>query len=495
MKPEWTLKIKEEVEKQYNARFLRVVNYPEWLANVVPVPKDYFPLPYIDILVDNTAGHVLLSFMDGFSRYNQIKMAPEDMEKISFITPCGTYYYKVMPFGLKNTSATYQWATTTSLHDLIHKEVKVYVDDMIVKSKDHEWHIPALRKFFERIWFYKLRLNPKKCTFRVTSRKLLGFIISQRGIEVDHDKIKAIVEIKPPRTEKEIREFLGRIEYISRFIAQLIMTCEPIFRLLKKEVPTVWNEQCQEAFEKIKNYLMKPPILVPPIPKKPLLLYLTTTDTAMGALLAQYLEETRKENVIYYISKKMLPYEEKYSTLEKTCIELVWATHKLKHYMLAYKVLLIARMDHLKYLMEKHVQDGNTAKWTLLLLEFDIKYVTQKSVKGRAIVDYLAHCSPEEAEEIQEDFPDEDIMGIEVESWKMCFNKATNQNINGIGVLLISLKGTYIPFFGKLNFPATNNATECKACIMGLQVALGLGVKELEVYGDSTLIISQIQNK
>ena len=113
-------------------------------------------------------------------------------------------------------------------------------------------------------------------------------------------------------------------------------------------------------------------------------------------------------------------------------------------------------------------------------------------MKGRAIVDYLAHCSPEEAKEIQEDFPDEDIMGIEVESWTMCFNKATNQNINGIGVLLISLKGTYIPFFGKLNIPATNTATECKACIMGLQVALGLGVKKLEVYGDSTLIISQI---
>ena len=239
-------------------------------------------------------------------------MAPEDMEKSSFITPWGTYCYKVMPFGLKNAGATYQCAATTLLHDLIHKEVKVYVDDMIVKSKDREGHIPALRKFFERIWFYKLRLNPKKCTFEVTSGKLLGFMVSQRGIEVDLEKIKVIVEMKPPRIEKEIREFLGRIQYISRFIAQLIMTCEPIFRLLKKEVPTVWNEQCQKAFEKIKNYLMKPPILVPPIPKKPLLLYLTTTDTAMGALLAQYLEETRKENVIYYISKKMLPYEEKY---------------------------------------------------------------------------------------------------------------------------------------------------------------------------------------
>ena len=104
----------------------------------------------------------MLSFMDGFSGYNQIKMALEDMEKTSLIAPWGTYCYEVMPFGLKNASATYQYAATTLLHDLIHKEVEVYVDDMIVKSKDHEGHIPALWKFFERIHFYKLQLNPKK---------------------------------------------------------------------------------------------------------------------------------------------------------------------------------------------------------------------------------------------------------------------------------------------------------------------------------------------
>ena len=231
MKPEWTLKIKEEVEKQYNAGFLKVVNYPKWLANVIPIPKkdgkvrmcvdfrdlnkaspkDDFPLPHIDVLVDNTAGLALLSFMDGFSRYNQIKMAPKDMEKTSFITSWGTCCYKVMPFGLKNACATYQRVAKTLLHDMIHKEVEVYVDDMIVKAKDREGHIPALRKFFERIKHYKLRLNPKKCTFRVTSGKLLGFIVSQRGIEVDPDKIKAIMEMKPPKTEKEIRGFLGRI--------------------------------------------------------------------------------------------------------------------------------------------------------------------------------------------------------------------------------------------------------------------------------------------
>ena len=113
--------------------------------------KDDFPLPHINILIDNVAEHALLSFMDGFLGYNQIKMVPEDIEKTSFITPWGMYYYKVMPFGLKNVGATYQHAATTLLHDLIHKEVEVYVDDMIVKSKDREGHISALRKFFERI--------------------------------------------------------------------------------------------------------------------------------------------------------------------------------------------------------------------------------------------------------------------------------------------------------------------------------------------------------
>ena len=116
-------------------------------------------------------------------------------------------------------------------------------------------------------------------------------------------------------------------------------------------------------------------------------------------------------------------------------------------------------------------------------------------LNGRAIADHLAHCSPEEAEEIQGDFLDEDIMEIELETWKMYFDGATNQNGSGIGVLLISLKGTHIPFSCRLNFPATNNAIEYEACIMGLRVALGLGVKELEVYGDSALIISQTQNK
>ena len=225
------MQFKEEIQKQLSVGFLSVVEYPEWLANVVLVPKkdgkvrvcvdfrdlnkaspkDDFPLPRTDMLVDSTVGHSMLSFMDGFSRYNRIMMAPKDMEKTSFITEWGTYYYRVMPFRLKNAGATYHKATTTLFHDMMHRDVKVYVDDMIVKSRYIIGHLAALQRFFERIRWFRLRLNPKKCTFSVTSRKLLRHIISERGIEVDPEKIKAILDMPAPRTEKEIRGFLIRL--------------------------------------------------------------------------------------------------------------------------------------------------------------------------------------------------------------------------------------------------------------------------------------------
>ena len=156
--------MKKEIQKQLSVGFLVVVEYPEWLDNVVLVPKkdskvrvcvdfrdlnkaspkDDFPLLHIDMLVDSTAGHSMLSFMDGFFGYNQILMAPNDMEKTFFITEWGTYYYRVMPFGLKNAGATYQRAAITLFHDMMHKDVEVYVDDMIVKSQDRADHLATL---------------------------------------------------------------------------------------------------------------------------------------------------------------------------------------------------------------------------------------------------------------------------------------------------------------------------------------------------------------
>jgi hypothetical protein len=134
-----------------------------------------------------------------------------------------------MPFGLKNAGATYKRAMVALFHDMMHKEIEVYVDDMIAKSKDEESHILSLRKLFERLRKYQLKLNPAKCTFGVKSGKLLGFVVSDKGIEVDPDKVKAIQDMPAPKTEKEVQSFLGRLNYIARFISQLTVTCESIF--------------------------------------------------------------------------------------------------------------------------------------------------------------------------------------------------------------------------------------------------------------------------
>ena len=229
-------------------------------------PKDNFPLPHIDVLVDNTSNFTLFSFMYGFSGYNQIKMVPEDMEKTMFVTLWGMFYYKVMFFRLKNAGATYQRAMVALFHDMMHKEIEVYMDDMISKSRTKEEHLVNLRKLFERLRKYQLRLNPARCTFRIKSGKLLGFVLSQKGIEVDPKKVKAILEMPELHTEKQVRGFLGRLNYIARFISQLTATCETFFKLLHKNRSVRWNDDCQVAFGRIKQCLMNLLMLMPPVP-------------------------------------------------------------------------------------------------------------------------------------------------------------------------------------------------------------------------------------
>ncbi|XP_039683803.1 uncharacterized protein [Medicago truncatula] len=529
-RPDMALKIKEEVQKQIDAGFLITSNYPQWLANIVPVPKkdgkvrmcvdyrdlnkaspkDDFPLPHIDVLVDSTAKSKVFSFMDGFSGYNQIKMAPEDREKTSFITPWGTFCYKVMPFGLINAGATYQRGMTTLFHDMIHKEIEVYVDDMIVKSITEEDHVKYLQKMFQRLRKYKLRLNPNKCTFGVRSGKLLGFIVSQKGIEVDPDKVKAIREMPAPRTEKEVRGFLGRLNYISRFISHMTATCGPIFKLLRKEQGIVWTEDCRKAFDSIKKYLLEPPILIPPVEGRPLIMYLTVLENSMGCVLGQQDETGRKEHAIYYLSKKFTECESRYSMLEKTCCALAWAAKRLRHYMINHATWLVSKMDPIKYIFEKPALTGRIARWQMLLSEYDIEYRSRKAIKGSILADHLAHQPLEDYRPIKFDFPDEEIMYLKMKDcdeplfgegpdpdsvWGLIFDGAVNVYGNGIGAVLLTPKGAHIPFTARLRFDCTNNIAEYEACIMGIEEAIDLRIKNIEIYGDSALVINQIKGK
>ena len=196
--------------------------------------KDSFPLPMIDQLMDSTAGHKLLTFMNTFSGYNQIKMAEEDQEKTAFITSQELYCYKVMPFGLKNAGAIYQRLVNKMFNKQISKNMEVYVDDMLVKSKEELTHLDDLKETFATLKQYQMKLNPSKCVFGVALGKFLGFMVSQRGIEANPKKVQAIINMASPRIVKEVQKLTGRIAALNRFVSRAMDKCLPFFKTLKQ---------------------------------------------------------------------------------------------------------------------------------------------------------------------------------------------------------------------------------------------------------------------
>ena len=167
-------------------------------------PKDSYSLPQIDTLVDSTVRHQFLSFMDAFSGYNQIKMEEVDQEKTSFVTNQGLFCYKVVSFGLKNAGAMYQRLMNKMFAHQIRRNMQVYVHDMLVKSLREDEHLSDHQETFDTLWAYNMKLNSNKCVFGVIAGKFLGFMVSQRGIEVNLEKIQAILELTPPKTIKEV---------------------------------------------------------------------------------------------------------------------------------------------------------------------------------------------------------------------------------------------------------------------------------------------------
>jgi len=328
--------------------------------------KDNFSLPNIDMIIDSLASYEMLSFMGRFLGYNEIKIKESDQHKTTFITPWGNICYKVMPFGLKNTGVTYQRAMKTMFHDFIHKIVEVYVDDILIKSKSKKYNIKDVKIAFESMQQYNLRIKPQKCVFGVSSRKILGHIVSRRGVKVDLKKIKAIIEIIPPLNLKQLRSIQGKIQAIRRFICKLIGKIVPIFIYLKKEVDFKLDGKCQEAFDIIKEYLLHPSILAPYRHGEPLWLYVSATEHTFGVMLSKK-EEYGKERVVYFISRTLKEYETRYTPIEKLCQCIVFAIERLRCYMINSTTHVLTQEDSLRYLMSKSCLNGRLVKWIMLL--------------------------------------------------------------------------------------------------------------------------------
>ena len=197
-------------------------------------PKNPFPMPKIDQLVDAIVGHPWMSFLDAFQGYHQIPLALDDQEKTAFVTPIRNYHYKVMPFGLKNAGSTYQRMMTRMFESLLGKNIEIYIDDMVVKSKMVSEHLEDLQVIFEILRSYKLRLNASKCSFGVGSDKFLGYMVTHKGIEINLDQIKAINNLQTPRNPKEVQKLTGMATALNRFISRSVDRCRPFFLLVNK---------------------------------------------------------------------------------------------------------------------------------------------------------------------------------------------------------------------------------------------------------------------
>ena len=253
--------------------------------------KDHFPLPFIDHMLDRLAGNEYFCFLDGYSGYNQITIAPEDQEKTTFTCPYGTFSFRRMLFGLCNALRTFQRCMMAIFSDMVEKSIEVFMDDFSVIGSTFDDCLHNLTLVLKRCMETNLVLNWEKCHFMVREGIVFGYRISGKGIEVDRAKIEIIEKLTPPILVKGVRSFLGHIGFYKRFIRDFSKVSKPLSNLLMQGVSFEFNESCLHDFELLKKKLTSALIVVAPDWNLPFKLMYDASDFAVGAVLGQRKEK------------------------------------------------------------------------------------------------------------------------------------------------------------------------------------------------------------
>lgn len=329
--------------------------------------KDKFPIPRIDDLLDKVKGAKVFSSLDLASGYWQVKMREEDKEKTAFGTSHGHYEFNVMPFGLTNAPATFQRLMNRVAGRI--KSVIVYIDDLLIFSESWKDHMDTLREIFKALREFGLKLKADKCRFGCEEIRFLGFIIDSEGCKTDPDKIQSIKSFPLPRTQTELRRFLGLANYYRKFIKDFASTAAPLYELTGKKSSWQWSREQQQAFEKLKEKLMKPPVLASPDISLPYKIYTDASGTGMGAVLSQ--EQNGNDRVIAFASQHFTKREKKYSTIEKEAAAVLWACKKFHPYIVGARFQILSDHAPLKWLFAKQGASGRIGRWQAHLLEFE----------------------------------------------------------------------------------------------------------------------------
>ncbi|GJW97263.1 reverse transcriptase domain-containing protein [Tanacetum coccineum] len=345
--------------------------------------KDHFPLPFMDQMLERLAGNKYFCFLDGFSGYFQIPIDPNDQEKTTFTCPFGTYAYRRMPFGLCNAPATFQRCMLAIFHDMIEESVEVFMDDFSVFGNSFDTCLNNLDKMLQRCKDAHLVLNWEKCHFMVKEGIVLGHKVSSAGLEVDKAKIDVISKLPPPTNIKGIRSFLGHAGFYRRFIKDFSKIARPLTKLLEKDTPFEFNDECQKAFELLKERLTCAPVIVSPNWNLPFELMCDASDFAVGAVLGQ--KDGKNFHPIYFASKTLNSAQQKYTVTEKELMAVVFAFDKFRSYLILSKTIVHTDHSALRHLFKKQDAKPRLIRWILLLQEFDIEIKDRKGFDSQVV--------------------------------------------------------------------------------------------------------------
>ena len=336
--------------------------------------KDSYPLPRIDDTLDSLAGARCFSTLDLASGYWQVGLSEEAKEKTAFTTSQGLYQFKVLPFGLCNAPSTFERLMDRILQGLRWQILLVYLDDVIIFSRTIQEHLERLDVVFSTLAKAGLKLKPRKCHLFKREVLYLGHVVSPLGISTDPSKIEAIKHWPTPKDAGDVRSGLGMFGYYRKFIKGYSQKARPLTRLTEKSVDFVWGKDEEEAWQLLKDELVKAPILAYPDPEKEFILDTDASGYGIGAVLSQVQEG--KERVIAYGSKALSKEERRYCVTRRELLAIVHFVKQYRHYLFGQKFLI--RTDHgaLKYLLNFKDPQGQMARWLQVLdtYTFDIEH-------------------------------------------------------------------------------------------------------------------------
>nr|GEW94821.1 reverse transcriptase domain-containing protein [Tanacetum cinerariifolium] len=359
------------------------------------------------LVTERLAGNQYYCFLDGFSGYFQIPIDPKDQEKTTFTCLYGTFAYRRMPFGLCNAPGTFQRYMMAIFYDMIEKTMEVFMDDFSVFRNSFKRCLSHLERMLKRCEDTNLCLNWEKSHFMVKEGIVLGNKISMKGIEVGKAKVDVITKLPHPTIVKGIRGFLGHAGFYRRFINDFLKIARPMTRLLEKDTPFIFSQECVKAFQTLKRKLTEAPILNSPEWDMPFELMCDASDFAIGAVLGQ--RQDKHFRPIHYASKTMTEAESNYTTTEKEMLALVYAFEKFWSYLIMNKSIVYTDHSALKYLFAKKDSKARFLRWVLLLQEFTFKVIDIKGAENLA-TDHLSqlenpHQNVLNPKEINKSFP------------------------------------------------------------------------------------------